>query len=200
MIVLGILVFIAIAIIIVLMINHHEEFNSKETVKDGHFNLKYHIINDDDADKTAVIINDLNLFVIDVIDHLKVAIVENRIDDDHMYFVKNLVNKYNPMVVSEGNSDDSDTSFIINKGDKMVICVKNRNNEFHDMSLLKFVTLHEISHIGSIEYQHESEFWDNFRWLLRFVVKERMYEPIDYGKYPIEYCKHVYLQDNPYFS
>lgn len=200
MLVLGLLVIIAIAIMIVLMINHHEKFNSKETVLNGHFNLKYRIINDDDAAKTAVIINDLNLFVIDVIDHLKVAIVEKRIDSDYMYFVKNLVNKYNPTVISEGNSDGSDTSYILNKGDKMVICVKNRNDEFHDISLLKFVTLHEISHIGSEEYQHGSEFWDNFKWLLKFVTKEKMYTPIDYSKYPVEYCKNVYLSDNPYFT
>lgn len=158
-------------------------------------NLRYKSKTDD----SAAIIHELNMFIIDVIENLKGAIVGGQIEPEYLYFARNLVDKYDPTVVVEGYGENGDTSYVINKGHLLTLCLRNRHGQFHDMSLLKFVALHEISHIGSIQYNHGDEFWANFKWLLHFVADRDIYTPVNYAIYPVEYCKNVYLQDNPYF-
>lgn len=96
---------------------------------------------------------------------------------------------------------ESHETYTINKGEKVVMCLRDysREKQLHnDFNLLVFVGLHELGHIMSVTVDHEQEFWDNFKFLLREAAEMDMYEPIDYSFDPVNYCA-MTINDNPYF-
>ena len=103
-------------------------------------------------------------------------------------------------------SNDDDTSYTINKGDLISICLRKNDAKrndihrpFHDYNTLCFVVIHELAHIASVSEGHNSEFIDNFRFLLREAVEMNYYNPIDYNKNPFLYCGKVKVTNNPYY-
>ena len=153
--------------------------------------------------ESAGIVKRLNAFVVGTIKILKRGLMPRDlggfgdIPRQYQYFAEYIVDRYNPTVVREGHGENGDTSFVINKGKELVMCMKDREGRYHDMQLLKYVILHEISHIGSIEFDHGDEFWSNFQWLLKYLSSKGYYTPDDYSKRPVEYCKNIMLKTNP---
>lgn len=101
-----------------------------------------------------------------------------------------LIYRYNTETLME-NVLQHDTSFTINKGEKVEFCLhdrKNENNKIHDINTLTYVNLHELSHIASITNGHNTEFKRNFAYLLKRAIEIDIYKYIDYSKNSIEYC------------
>lgn len=100
------------------------------------------------------------------------------------------VKKYNINNVYEGRPDGSDTSYVINKGDKIVFCQRSAkdNSKFIEKNLQIYTMIHELAHIASQSYGHGMEFQINFLWLLKQAVDLGIYKPVDYSKHPIEFC------------
>jgi len=100
------------------------------------------------------------------------------------------------------DDDDSTTSFTIDKGKMMSICLrqKNKDKTFHDYNTLQFVIIHELAHIVSISEGHNDEFIKNFKWLLQEAKALGYYVPFDYSKKNTLYCGTVNITNNPYFS
>ena len=46
---------------------------------------------------------------------------------------------------------------------------------------------------------HNTEFWNNFKFLLDHAVKIGIYKPVDYKKKNVSYCS-MELTDNPYYD
>jgi hypothetical protein len=138
--------------------------------------------------------------------------------NEYTYFVRNLLYRYDPTVLRESEPIGEDTSFVINKGDDFAMCLRDwphdqRTGEkttdineimkiakMHDDSLLKFVFMHELTHVGCETYDHGDEFWTNFGWLLHFAEKHDLYTPINYRENPVMYCGMVNVTHNPYFD
>lgn len=119
--------------------------------------------------------------------------------------VKRLQTKYNKDDISEGDYDESYTTYTLNKT-SMVFCLRHRkdglHDKLHDMNLIMFVAIHELAHIMSktvSDKTHNAEFHENFLFLLKEAVRLEYYKPIDYSKYPETYCG-VPVNDNPLFS
>lgn len=114
--------------------------------------------------------------------------------------VKRLVSKFKNCKIQESPDKDDESSYTINKGELMAICLRHKKEEhhFHDYNTLLFVIIHELSHIASISEGHNSEFITNFKWLLQEAKKMGYYEPIDYRTSPMTYCG-VKVTNNPYF-
>ena len=68
-----------------------------------------------------------------------------------------------------------------------------------DENTLTFVAIHELSHIASESIGHNDEFWKNFKFLLEYAEKIKIYKPIDYKKNPKNYCG-MRITDNPYYD
>lgn len=87
-------------------------------------------------------------------------------------------------------NDTSITAYTIEKGKKIAMCLRGQENfhKLHKNEILQFVVLHELAHIGSKEYQHGDEFWDNFKLILREAAEAGIYKPVDYSKNPVNYC------------
>lgn len=101
-------------------------------------------------------------------------------------------------IFSESTPDSNFTSHTKNKGDAIIFCLRqrNENEELVDFNTMMFVAIHELGHVCSKTIGHNKEFWTNFRWLLEIAEKEGFYTPIDYSKQPQEYCG-MMITDNP---
>ena len=116
--------------------------------------------------------------------------------------VKRLVKKFNPKKIVETLPTSEYTAYSENKGQKIAFCLnkkKEDNNNLIDENTLMFVAIHEMSHVASETIGHNTEFWDNFKFLLNEANNAGIYTPIDYGKNKQEYCG-MTISDNPLFS
>jgi hypothetical protein len=150
------------------------------------------------ANKLAI----LNEFIIQYLKYIKKNIINSNTEPrNKKLFFKRILNNYNLDNIFENNPlPGGETSFVSDKGLEFGICLRqkiNQSNEFHKINILKFVMLHELTHLGCVLYGHEHEFWEWFKVVLSEAVKSRLYIPIDYSKNPENYCG-LNVTTNPY--
>lgn len=80
------------------------------------------------------------------------------------------------------------TSYSLNKGDAIYLCLRNINNNLHNENTIFFVMMHELAHIMTDDWEHSPEFWKNFKLLTSNAIKYNLYNYINYNKYPQSYC------------
>lgn len=114
-----------------------------------------------------------------------------------------LVERYKPHAIMENSVTSSDTSYSENKGEKIVLCMRDKtappDYPLVDFNTMMFVTLHELAHLmteGMDAHKHTREFWANFRRLLEDASKIGVYTPINYSKNPVPYCG-MTITDSP---
>lgn len=84
-----------------------------------------------------------------------------------------------------------DTSYVIDKGEVFAMCLRDpkKNNKLQENENdLTFVLIHEMAHLFTSTYGHDTLFWNNFRFLLQEAVGINLYQPIDYKKTGSPYC------------
>ena len=98
--------------------------------------------------------------------------------------------RFNRNNIYEGSPRDSDFTYTEDKGAKLVICLRNKHMNFHDINLLMFPVIHELGHMCDREYNpgHGGEFTDCFKFLLTEALKIGIYENIDFVNEPQSYC------------
>ncbi len=112
--------------------------------------------------------------------------------------VLQLQERYNINNISEISplNPSGSTSYTENKGEKLVLCLRNKTPnksgiyEFHDINLIMFVVLHELTHVMNDRWGHDlsSRFWQMFRIVLRNAVECGIYTPVDYRNNNKDYC------------
>lgn len=103
--------------------------------------------------------------------------------------VDQLIDNYNPKTLSETVVGAKYTSYSVNKGEKISICLRNtKDNQFIDENTILFVVIHELSHIMTEEVGHPPIFWENMKYLLEEAEKIGIYNPINYVESPQNYC------------
>lgn len=114
---------------------------------------------------------------------------------------KQLVEGFNPTKISETLPTSELTAYSENKGEKIAFCLNKKKDgtKLIDINTLTFVALHELSHVATKSVGHGQEFWENFKWILQNAKEAGIYSPIDYKKYPEEYCG-MTINDNPYYD
>ena len=139
-----------------------------------------------DAANKLSIINEKILLLIDHLDETK----EN---------VKRLKKNYRPDSLSENTKDSIHTSYSLNKGEKISLCLREKSDDviFEDDNTIIFVVIHELAHLMSESIGHTDEFWDNMRYLLEESRKIGIYKVVDYKKENVEYCG-MYIKSTPY--
>ena len=121
----------------------------------------------------------------------------NKIDGSH-YGVIRLKNRYKHSILNELHKGSSNTSYSVNKGEKLVVCLRSKDdNTFHDDNTVFFVVLHELAHIMTKSIGHKEEFWDNFRYLLKHSIDIKIYKYQDFHNTPEDYCG-IQITDTPY--
>jgi len=125
----------------------------------------------------------------------RIAIINKKVlqliaslNEDEKEGISDLQNNYNPNTLSETLNDSKYTSYSVNKGEKLSICIRKKDNTFIDDNTILFVVIHELAHIMTEEIGHTPLFWENMRFLLEKAKEEGIYKPINYVKEPVQYC------------
>jgi hypothetical protein len=115
-------------------------------------------------------------------------------------FVKVLKVRFDKNKIRENLPTSTLTSFNENK-DKISLCLnreKGDNDGLIDEETLMFVLLHEISHYGNT-LGHQSDFWNNFAFVLKEAEQIGVYKNVNYKENPQSYCG-ITINSSPYFS
>jgi len=104
--------------------------------------------------------------------------------------VQRLIQKYNPRRISESFSGSNTTSYSINKGEKIVFCIRTKDSDekLIKFNTIMFVAIHELAHVMTLSIGHTDEFWDNMKYLLKHAIKHGIYKKQDFRKKPEKYC------------
>jgi len=102
---------------------------------------------------------------------------------------------------TESTPDAQFTSYSVNKGEKIFMCLRQRNEkeELVSENIILFVALHEMSHVGTSSIGHTPEFWNHFAWLLEQAERVKVYEFENFAAHPVEYCG-VHITDSPTYK
>lgn len=92
--------------------------------------------------------------------------------------------------IREGPVDSKYTSYSVNKGERIVFCLRSKEDpsDLMDINTMMFVALHEMAHVATESMGHTPEFWTNFRWLLEEAMMVGIYVRQDFKKKPVRYC------------
>lgn len=104
--------------------------------------------------------------------------------------VKRLYENYNPDSISEGSPDSGYTSYSVNKGEKIVLCLRQKDDlkSFVDINTVNYVNLHECCHLACADTGHSENYWKIFKFVLTEAVNLGIYKKVDYAKNPQKYC------------
>ncbi len=104
--------------------------------------------------------------------------------------IKVMIERFNPDNLVENDLDDNSTSYSENKGEKIVVCLRDKTPGFPlvDDNTVMFVILHEMAHLMTTTIGHNPEFWSNFRRLLHDACGLGIYTEVNYTKNPTQYC------------
>jgi hypothetical protein len=134
--------------------------------------------------------------VLRLMKHFKQSNTDNQIARD---ILKNF--DADPTRFSESTPDSNYTSYTLNKGEKIHVCLRQKNatQDLVDVNVLTFVTLHEIGHIGTREIGHTPLFWNNFAWILKQAEELGIYEFQNFAEQPVPYCG-ISITDQPKYK
>lgn len=100
------------------------------------------------------------------------------------------------VILMESHENSVYTSYSVNKGEQIVFCIRSKNisnvlnntNQIHDLNLIMYVALHEISHVACPERDHTPLFNKIFRFICNEAIKMGIYKRMDFRNNPEEYC------------
>ena len=101
-----------------------------------------------------------------------------------------LKTRFDPDNIIEKHDEDKATSYTINKGDRLVLCLRQKTDksELVDPNTAMFVMIHELGHIASESIGHNQEFYENNKWLLNHAIDIGVYQYVDYEQNNETYC------------
>ena len=144
-------------------------------------NRKYEVQPKEDSQEAADLIANIRKNLILLVNHL---IKITPPDEDKIILLKK---NFNPDRLKEGVDNPEYTSYSINKGEQIVLCLRSKD-KLMDINTMLFVVLHELAHLATETIGHDETFWDNFRWILEEAINIGIYKKQDFDKNPVEYC------------
>lgn len=181
------ILFIIIIFIVLYFINNSiYKYDNLVKVKSTVDFQEYWVRDKLDKVQAANVLAKIKINMMKLIEYLKVNIMKF---PENMSYIKDLVSRTKTIYIMETPQDDKYTSYTINKGEKIVFCLRSKVLEqFHDMNTLMYVVIHELGHVGCPEYGHTPLFKKIFKFLLEQSIQIDIYEPVDYRVNPQPYC------------
>lgn len=194
------LIFLILIIFIVIII-YFKINNANMTFIKSDIDNKYYLVRDlQDKQIACNTLASLKLNIIKLIKHLYEN--KNTLYKDYEINIDRLYERIADINISENNGVGKETSYSVNKGDELVLCLRSKVNwnNFHDINLIMYVVLHEISHIASPSYEpeynnHGPIFKRIFHFLTDVAIKNGLYTKIDFKNKSEEYCG-IYISDS----
>lgn len=126
--------------------------------------------------------------------------LENQSDytEENIKDIKRLSSNYRNGNITESNPGNKYTSYSINKGEKIVFCIRSKDglNTLETLNTMMFVSIHELGHLMTESIGHGQDFWDNMAFLLKEGITLGVYNKQDYANNPVHYCGTT-INDSP---
>jgi len=149
---------------------------------------KYLVRNLDDRDEAAYMLSIIKARINVLKNYLTKHKGEPRFKEFKSY-IEQLDVRTPDIVLIENAPDGNYTSYTVNKGDEIALCLRSKRTfQLHDLNLVMYVVLHELSHVACPEIDHTELFKKIFIFFLQNAVDIGIYEKIDYDIDPHEYC------------
>ena len=168
-----------------------------------HKNIEFLVRNVPDKEEAALLLSKIRERLSKLVEHTSNNIVNeesNNLKDEEKTqndSLKRLKKNFRPNNITESSPGNKYTSYSINKGDKIVFCLRSKkDNKLVDINTMMFVAIHELAHLMSKSIGHTTEFWDNMRFLLKEGIKIGVYKKQDFNKNPKDYCG-IKITDTP---
>lgn len=112
--------------------------------------------------------------------------------------IQTMISRFRPENMCESDIRDSTTSYSENKGDRIVVCLRQKTEGYPlvEENTVMFVVLHEIAHLMTFSIGHTPEFWANFRRILQDSIAVGIYQNVNYTHDPKPYCG-IQITDSP---
>lgn len=164
-------------------LNKQSKNNEVVYVKANHNGKNYLVRNSPDKQQAAELLAQVASNLQLLVDH----VYETDEDKDGAVRMKR---KFNQDSISESEPNSKYTSYSVNKGEKIVFCLRSKDDkqELSDLNLIMFVAIHELAHVMSKSIGHTDEFWDNMKYLLKKAMKLNIYKRHDFKNKPRSYC------------
>jgi hypothetical protein len=117
-----------------------------------------------------------------------------------LQWIKNFIP--DPERFTEATPDAEHTSYSVNKGEKVHLCLRQRegpDESLMDENVMVFVALHEMAHVVTPTIGHGPDFWNNFAWLLKQAEEQEIYHYQDFKAHPVSYCG-MNITDSPSYD
>lgn len=176
-------IIIATVILISIFMYYETKYSELTYVKSNIDNEDYLVRNREDKHKAADLLANIKKSLLRLVE-----VCEKSYADDER--VHRLVNKFKPEKISESLSSSKHTSYSVNKGEKIVFCIrsKDKKQKLIKTNTIMFVAIHELAHVMTLSIGHTDEFWENMRFLLKVAIKNGIYRKQDFQKKPESYC------------
>ena len=135
----------------------------------------------DDSLEAANLIAKIREKLVVLMEHLEKSF---SINDERVRLLKK---NFRPDRLKEGVDTPGYTSYSINKGEQIVLCLRS-NDKLVDLNTMLFVVLHEFAHLSTESIGHTEEFWDNFKWILEESINIGIYTKQEFKVKNVEYC------------
>jgi predicted metal-dependent hydrolase len=155
--------------------------DSLQSVKSTIDNQEYLVQDKEDAEGAANLIATIRQKLIVLVEHL----IKTTPNDDERIVM--LIDNFKPDNIKEGVDNSGYTSYSVNKGEQIVLCLRSKN-KLMDINTMMFVVLHELAHIVTKDIGHPPEFWQNFKWILEESINVGIYQKTNYSRESVEYC------------
>lgn len=177
-------IFVILIIFIIYYISYKYYFYDKSVyLQSNEDNKLYLLKNTKNKYKKVEIIDKLVNSLYQLLDYLESKDI--KINESN---IKKIKEKLKDSEIME-NLTNTDTSYTINKGEKIIICLADRKTDkLYDYNLLIYVLIHELAHIMNSTYGHDKAFKKTFRQLVDIAEEIGIYKYEDYHKYPKQYC------------
>lgn len=181
------LVVIVLVIILVLVINWLIRHRDMKYVKSNIDNKHYLVRDVPDRYRACNMLATIKQNILYLVEYVR----KNRSKHPKMERYIDLLDKgIKNVIIRESSPHSKYTSYCVNKGEEIVFCLRARDadGKLHDINLIMYIVLHEISHVACPENDHTPLFNKIFRFLCKSGVELKIYKKIDFNKKPRIYC------------
>lgn len=179
---------IIIAVLILAIIYYMNTLSKSEAsyVSSDLTNREYLVQNLDNKEEASYMLSVIHQRIFLLKDHL-----HKNIDQYPKYkpYIEQFCSRINNVVLLENPPDGKYTSYTVNKGDEIALCLRSRKDgQLHDINLIMYVVLHELAHVACPEKDHTELFKEIFIFFIRVAESIQIYKIVDYQIDPHEYC------------
>lgn len=186
------LIILIVVIIVIIVIFYYVDknklfINEAIYIKSDFDNKNYLVRDFDDKEEAAYMLSIIRLNIIKLKEYLNS--IKDTSAKEFKPYINQLNRKMKDIVLTENSPDGTYTSYTVNKGDEIALCLRStKDTKLHDINIIMYVVLHELAHVACPEIDHTPLFKKIFIFFLIESQNIDIYKHISYDILPQDYC------------